>query len=159
MCFVLDANSFPCVFNPKDKYHEDFKPVLDWLYSSPDTSLVYGGTKYKKELRKMNHYLSILLELKRSRKANEIDPKIIDKKEAEIKAKVTKNDLNDPHIIAIFCASGCLLFVSKDKRADEYIKNPELYPKKQKVPKIYRCKEHQHLLKPEKIVKLQNVCK
>ena len=96
--------------------------------------------------------------LKRSGKLSEIDDAIVDAKEKRIADLVNHRNFDDPHIVAIFCASGCVLFASYDKRADPFIKMKELYPKGHKRPRIYRSRRQKNtLLKDDKIVDLRNV--
>jgi len=156
MCFVLDINSFHRVFNIRNADHCDFAPLLSWLYDNPRTSLVIGGTHYRKELSKLPKYLDKLVELKRARKLREICDKTVDAEEKRLRQAVKHRDFNDQHIIAIFCASGCLIFASHDKRADPFIKKKSLYPKGQKRPSIYRSAKHTLLLCDSNIVSLRN---
>jgi predicted nucleic acid-binding protein len=157
MCFVLDANSFHCLFNKTSKGHAEFVPLLDWLYNNPRTSLVIGGKTYRKEMGRLCKYLNYIVELKRARKLSEIKDDVVDAEEERLKLAVTHQKFNDAHIIAIICASGCMLFASHDKRADRFLRMPDLYPKGQKRPHIYRTAQHKALLKSEHIVKLRNV--
>jgi hypothetical protein len=158
MCFVLDINSFHHMFDQKTVGHADFAPLLNWLQRGSGTSLVIGGTHYRAELRRMDKYLPILGELKRGRKLSEVANEIVDENEKSIRAAVPRKKFDDPHIVALFCASGCLIFASHDKRADEFIKLRRLYPKGQRPPSIYRSEKYgKRLLRPENIVQLRNV--
>ncbi|WP_133957308.1 hypothetical protein [Aminivibrio pyruvatiphilus] len=157
MCFVLDTNSFHLLFNPKSSNHEDFKPLLKWLYNHDGTCLVIGGTRYRFEIRNMTKYLENLVELKRVRKLREISDDVVDAEETRLKGIVCCNDFDDAHIVALFCASGCLIFASQDRRADHFIKMKALYPKKHRPPRIYRNASHVALLCEENIANLTNV--
>ena len=53
MCIVIDINSFPSVFNKKDTLHPVFEPIFN-AFKSQMISMVYGGTQYRKELRKLS---------------------------------------------------------------------------------------------------------
>jgi len=156
MCFVLDANSFNCLFDRDSKGHEDFAPLLKWLYDNPKTSLVIGGTTYRRELSRLATYLEYIVELKRNRKLSEIDDAVVDAEEVRIRSISSHADFDDQHIIALFSASGCLLFASQDKRADPFVRMISLYPKGHKRPSIYRKSSHVKLLNGTKIVPLRN---
>lgn len=51
MKILIDTNVINSVFNPNSTKHPEYKPVLSCLID-PDKSgiMVYGGTRYKKEL-------------------------------------------------------------------------------------------------------------
>jgi len=157
MCFVLDTNSFHCVFDPCSRDHADFTPLLRWLYDHPRTSLVIGGTTYRRELGRLKKYLDRLVELKRARKLSEIVDDVVDTEEERLKTEVIHRHFDDPHIVALFCASGCLIFASHDKRADPFLKMKRLYPRGQKRPSIYRTSKHRDLLCDGNIAELRNV--
>ena len=158
MCFVLDINCFHRVFDSKTGCHSDFRPLLEWLYNNNQkTCLVIGGSTYRKELGHLNKYLDRLVELKRAGKLVEISDDIVDAEEKRLKTKVLSKAFNDAHIVAIFCASGCLILASHDSRADTFITMKCLYPKHQKRPHIYRSCKHKALLCDSNIVALRNV--
>ncbi len=157
MCFVIDINSFHLLFNPNTPERDAFKPLLNWLYNCSGTCLVVGGTHYRSEVNKMPRYFNNLVELKRARKLCDIRDDVVDAEETRIKKSVECSDFDDAHIVALFCASGCLIFASQDKRADRYIKMNKLYPKNHKRPSIYRSAEHVALLCEKNKVKLKNV--
>ena len=156
MCFVLDINSFHRVFNPSTAGYADFAPLREWLYNRPRTSLVIGGKRYREEMNKMPKYWDKLVELKRVRKLSEILDVAVDAEEARLKKAVQSKHFNDPHIVALFCTSGCRVFASHDKQADPYITMKGLYPKGQRPPSIYRSAKHAHLLRNVNIVALRN---
>ncbi|MFH1008902.1 MAG: hypothetical protein V1800_15615 [Candidatus Latescibacterota bacterium] len=157
MCFVLDANSFHRVFNRDCKEHADFSPLREWLYNHPRTSLVIGGKTYREEIGRLSKYLTYVVELKRARKLSEIDDAVVDAEEDRVRRLMTRRNFDDPHIVALFCASGCLLFASHDKRADPFLKMKALYLKGQKRPRIYRKWKHRTLLTDANIVALRNL--
>jgi len=160
MCFVLDTNSFHLIFDPSSQNHSDFKPLLKWLYKKPKTSLVFGGKKYRTELSNIHKYDYMLVELKRKRKLKIICDEIVDDEEKRIRKLIKCKNFDDQHIVAIFCASGCMIFASKDSKADKYIKDHTLYPNGQKPPSIYRyAHQANDLLRDSNIVRLRNVVK
>ena len=118
--------------------------------------VVYGGTRYKEELKRAQKYHRLFNEFRNARKIIEIDQTAVDDKEEEIAKRPQNAGFNDAHIVAILAVSGCRLLCSDDKRADKYIKNLTFYPKKSKRPKIYRGLRHECLLCDANIVKLKN---
>lgn len=64
MTIVIDINVLPAVFNSSDNRHNEFKPVKEWIMKRLGF-MVYGGTKYKDELRKMPRYIGVINELKK----------------------------------------------------------------------------------------------
>jgi len=157
MCVVIDANTFHCTFDPSSILFNEFSPVNQWIHKEPRARLVYGGTKYKREMVALQKYFPYLVELRRLNKIAEINDSIVDSTETKVEAKVRNPKFNDAHIIAIFIVSGCRIFCSNDQRADKYLKMQLLYPKKHKRPKVYRGKKHIHLLCRKNLVELRNV--
>ncbi len=156
MCVVIDINAFHCVFDGKSKDFPEFKPLNRWLYENPRAKLVYGGTRYRREMAALKKYLSYLVELRRMSRIAEIEDDSVDTKETELATRVGRADFNDAHIVAIFAVSGCRVFCSKDKHLDKYLKKPSFYPRGQKTPSIYRNRSHSHLLCNANLVELRN---
>lgn len=156
MCIVIDTNSLAHVFNQNSMQHQHFQPVCNWILEG-EGHIVYGGTKYKKELSKAHRYLRLVRRLKDARRAFEIDQGMVDAERDRIEEKTKGTKCNDQHIIAIFVVSGCRLFCSLDNKADKYIRDKSLYPKGFARPSIYRSCNHKHLLSSRYIVSLKNV--
>ncbi len=156
MCIVLDTNVFASVFNETSKMHIEFEPVRYWI-TAGEGHAVYGGSKYKKELKEAYKYHRIFRLLKDARRAFEIKEEIVDAEETRLKRITTGTDCNDQHIIAIIIVSGCRLFCSADNHADKYIKNKAFYPSGIKRPLIYRNRKQKHLLSQKNIISLRNV--
>lgn len=157
MCFVLDVNSFHRMFDPNTVGYASFAPLRDWLYDRRRTSLVIGGTTYRKEVDKLRKYFPQLIELKRARKLSEVLDHVVDAEEKRVAGVVNRKGFDDPHIVGLFCASGCLVFASHDKRADRYVKMGELYPKGQHRPKIFRSTRCVSMLCDDSIVRIRNL--
>lgn len=104
----------------------------------------------------MAKYLPILTELKTQRKLRSICDQAVDDEQRRVAIIVGSADFDDPHIVGLFCASGCRIFASLDKRADLFVKDRRLYPKGQKPPSIYRTARHACLLRDSNIVQLRN---
>jgi len=143
MCIVIDANTFSKVFNTKDSNHSEFESVLDWIENGKG-KLVFGGTTYLNEIGSRQR--RILLEYKKQGKAVALNRSLVDSEEDAVKKLHTHGDFDDPHMVAIFRVSRCLLFCSGDKRANRFIKNQvknvDLYSGKAKPPKIYSNKKY-----------------
>ena len=155
MCLVIDANVFNSVFNGSSRDHAEYAPVLAWITKGPGF-IVYGGSKYKKELAKARNYLQLFIELRKQGKVVEVRNDLVDQNEAVVNQLAGTKKCNDAHIIAIFRVSWCRLLCSNDRLSDQFVKDPALYLKGQKLPSIYRSKKHRHLLRKENIVKIRN---
>ncbi len=156
MPIVIDTNALASVFNGNCSEHDDYKPVANWIFEG-DGCIVYGGSKYKKELKRANLYLGIINELRRIGKVKEIDHSMVDEHEKQLKTLVISSRFNDAHLIAIFRVSRCRLLCSNDRKGDKFIKDETLYLSGQKPPSIYRNKKHKRLLCKNNIVQLYNV--
>ena len=155
MCIVIDANVFGSVFSDKACDHAEYKPVKDWV-TEGGGFIVYGGTKYKNELRRATQYLAMFVELRKKGRVKKIADDLVDQDQAEIESIVKDTDFDDGHLVAIFRVSGCRLLCSNDARLDKYIKNRSLYLYKQRPPSIYRGKKHRRLLCNKNIVHLRH---
>jgi predicted nucleic acid-binding protein len=145
MCIVIDTNSFASVFDAKSDDHPEFRPVLNWITNGKG-KIVYGGTKYRDELRAAQRYLGVFGELARARKVVEIPDVDVDREQERIENLVLHRDFDDPHIVAIVSVSRCKLVCSRDKRAYRFIKDVSLYPKAGMRPKIYSDSNNSDLL-------------
>ncbi len=153
MCLVIDTCTLASVFNPQDKNHGNFYPVRKWIVER-DGKMVFGGSKYKRELKKMPKYLPIIAELQRAGKCVLLDDFLVDDKENDIKRKYIYRDFDDVHIVAIVIVSRVRIICTNEKRAIPWYKKKELYPKGIKKPKLYTSKNNRNLLKRKHIVQL-----
>lgn len=145
MCIVIDTNSFASVFDSKSDDHYEFRPVLNWITNGKG-KIVYGGTKYRDELRATKRYLRIFVELAKKRKVVEIPDEDIDLEQERIENLLRHRDFDDPHIVAIVSVSRCKLVCSKDSRAYPFIKDVSLYPRAGMRPRIYSGSNNSDLL-------------
>jgi hypothetical protein len=137
MCIVIDVNAIPAVFDQMNKDHNEFMPVLKWLKSNR-IKIVYGGTKYKKELSKMLKFLPLMADWERAGKIHKVDDERVDALESQIIQQTANNKkCNDQAIIAIVIISHCRLVCSKDKESYPFLKDKKLYPKYMNLPNIY----------------------
>jgi len=137
MCVIIDMDTLSRVFDPKNKEHSEFKPVLDWIKGSKGR-IVYGGSKYLSELENANRYLIILNEYRKAKKAIKLDSDKVDQKQQEIEGIIQHSDFNDTHIVAIIIISGCRLLCSMNSKHYPFFQDKRYYPKKFGKISIYR---------------------
>ena len=153
MCIIIDSCCFASVFEKRALDHSDFRPVLEWVVAGKG-KIVYGGTKYRRELKRAKKYIFFIGELKRAGKTVELPSQIVDEIENETKQKISHRNFDDQHIVAMIIVSKCRLICTKDKRANPFIKEPSLYPKKFKVPKLYCSSRNANLLRDDYIIEI-----
>jgi predicted nucleic acid-binding protein len=151
MCVIVDANCFGSVFNPSAKHHKKFSPVYEWLLNQKGGRLIYGGTKYKKEIDFTNEQnRRLLLEIQRKGRLVHLNDAKVDKRAIEVKQIEKDKDFDDEHIVAIVGISKCCVVCTFDARSDRFLKRANLYPKGVKPPKIYRNARNKKLCGCEK---------
>lgn len=155
MCIVIDINSLPSVFNSNCATHSEFAPVRDWI-NSKKGFLVYGGSKYKKELKKTFRYFRLVRKLKDAGKAIPISDSLVDKSEDNISEKVSGTGCDDQHIVSLLGVSYCPLLCSVDLRSFKYIKDRTLYPKGMSQVRIYSSSRNKNLLSKMCVSMLKN---
>jgi uncharacterized membrane protein len=146
MCIVIDSNTLAPVFNHKCCDHNDFRPIRDWI-DRGDGFLVFGGTRYKQELKAAFRYLKLVRQMKDAGRAVAINDDLVDAEENRIRSKLAGTICNDQHIIALLAVSWCTLFCSVDSHSYTYIKDRSLYPPKMHRVRIYRSARNSSLLK------------
>lgn len=157
MCIVIDTNVLSCVFDRSNPRHGVFQPVLDWIIRG-EGKIVFGGTTYEKEVLSQRKYLSLFAEFSRQRKTVSLPKEEVDRAENDfVRILSSFSDFDDPHLLALFHVSGCLLLCSDDKRADRFVKSLREYSRimkrKRRSPKIYREVKHRHLLCSQNVAK------
>jgi predicted nucleic acid-binding protein len=155
---VIDTNTFSLIFNSQNVGHEEFRPVFQWIKSEREACMVYGGTKYREELKKASQYLRLFNEWKKIGKFVEINRQLIDQYENHLGGINNDRDFDDRHIVAIINISGCKLICTMDSRSMPYLKNRTFYVDG-KIPKIYSGSRNKDLLNKKNIVTLRNVVK
>lgn len=143
MCIVVDICALSGVFSEKSERYDVYEPIRTWIFKR-DGKLVFGGSKYKKELNKASSYLNLFAELSRNNKIVRVDDHEVDKQEELIKL-MNKVGFDDHHIAAIVCVSKCRIVCTEDKRSLKFLKERDIYSGC-KIPKIYQCIEHKNLL-------------
>lgn len=115
MCLVIDVNSIPSVFDTSANDHQEFEPVKKWILEG-NGKMVYGGTKFLDELKKLPKYVALINQLSSAGKTVVLDKNKVDKQTKEVENIVSK-DCDDPHLIAIVRTSRCRVVCTKDARA------------------------------------------
>ncbi len=154
MCIVVDTNAIAQVFDPANKQHSEFKPVRDWLVTGKRAKFVYGGSKYKAELKRLIRFLPIIAELERAGRTLALDDRQVDAEEKRISNQINDRRFNDPHLAAIICVSRCKLICSNDHEAFPFLSKRELYAKSNcGCPKVYTRAKNRRLLSKNNIAK------
>lgn len=145
MCLVIDTCCLGMVFDKHNKNHLHFAAVLDWVVFGKGR-MIYGGTKYNRELRQAYRFLGIVSELKRSQKAIEMPTTEVDIIAEEVKVQAADPRFDDEHIAALVILSRCCVVCTNDGVAISNLKRPELFSDYgMKHPKIYSSKRNQDL--------------
>ncbi len=155
MCIVIDTCVISSVLNPHSVDHREFRPVLEWISSGPG-KMVYGGTKYKRELSNLKRYLGLISEWRRAGKCRILRDDLVDQEEARIHEESQDPDFDDAHILAILIVGRIRLVCTKDDRSIRKLKNKNLHPPKFRGPKFYTSARNVSLLSNRFIV---GVCK
>jgi len=150
MCIVIDSCTISSVFNSKSRNHHEFEPILNWI-TNGEGKMVFGGTKYNKELSALGKYLRIIRELTTAGKCIILDKDQVDRVQGDLEAKYSHRDFDDPHIVAIVIVSKVRIVCTSERRAIPWLKKNELYPRTIKKPKIYTSKQNRDLLKRKHI--------
>src|SRR6266851_5620616 len=100
MCLVIDACCFPSVFDAASKDHSRFAPVLEWV-TGGSGRIIYGGTKYNTELRRLSRYFKILIELDKQGRVVKIPNEPVDEYAAKLKERIPDAAFDDEHIAAL----------------------------------------------------------
>jgi predicted nucleic acid-binding protein len=145
MAIIIDTNCFANVFNRKSANHKEYKPVLDWIIKGKGV-IVYGGSKYKNELKKAYKYLHILQLLRDIKKVHIGNSENIDRLQKEIEANRIDDDFDDPHLPAIVIDTKCRLICSEDKRSIPFVRDRALYPNGFQVPVYYTGLRNKNIL-------------
>lgn len=145
MAIIIDANCIANVFSKKSAKHEDFKPVLNWILLGKGI-MIYGGTQYKKELKKTSKYLPIIRLLKDVGKVIEGSKEEIDKYQRKVEDLRDNQDFDDPHLPAIVVVTKCKIICSEDTRSISYVQNSKYYPKGFSPPVYYTSGKNKNIL-------------
>lgn len=144
MCIIIDTNTLGNVFSQKDKKHNEFVDVFNWIIRG-NGKVVYGGTKYIEELSRTK-FLTLFTILNVKGRTINIDSKKVDFEQKRIEKLISDKDFDDPHLPAMVIVSKCRLICSYDKRSIKFVTNKKLYPKNFKIPNYYTGKHNKSLL-------------
>ena len=158
MCLVLDTNAFSAFFDSNNTQHKNYKPAFDWVLYGKGM-LVYGGSKYKKEMKCAHKYIRFFASLDRAGKLVRVCDKNIDNYEKSLIEIEPNKDFDDPHLVAIVLESKCNIICTNDKRAIPYLKNSMFYKGKTKKPRIYQSARNISLLSEKYIADICMPCR
>lgn len=145
MPIIVDTNCFANVFSRTSAKHKDFQPVLSWVVEGKGI-FIYGGTKYKEELKKAKKYLTIFRLLKEVGKAiNKLDDEI-DELQKIIESKKEKELFNDVHLLAISAITKCRIICSEDTTSIQFVTDKKYLPKGTEKPVYYTSIKNKNLL-------------
>lgn len=145
MPVIVDTNCFANVFCRSSAKHEDFKPVLTWIIEGKGL-LIYGGSKYKCELKKANKYLKIFRLLREIGKAINKDDMAIDSFQSSIESELTEESFNDVHLLAIAVVAKCRVICSEDIASIKFVTSKKYLPKGAIKPVYYTSSKNKNLL-------------
>jgi hypothetical protein len=152
MCLVIDACCLSKVFNTNNREHPNFIPVYKWVRLGRGR-MIYGGTKYLKELQEVAGLLGLFTELEKQGRVEILPRGCVDTTANEIKGRVNDSQFNDEHLIAIVIVARCRVVCTDDGRAMPFIKRADLYRKyRLKRPSIYRSAKHEDMCCDKNIV-------
>lgn len=145
MPIIIDTNCFANVFSRNADKHDEFEPVLNWVLNGKGT-LVYGGSKYKEELKKASRYLTIFRLLKEVGKVIIGDDNKIDKIQGDLESLKDSKKFNDVHLLAISINTKCRIICSEDTTSIRFVTDKKYFPKGVAKPVYYTSKKNLNLL-------------
>lgn len=157
MCIIVDVNCLSAVFDSTCAQHRDFSPVRDWIISSRRGYFVYGGTKFRSELKRAARLIPIINELHRAGRAISICDEAVDERERIVCERTRGTSCDDQHIIALVGVSRCPLVCTSDRRSHSFLKDRALYPRGVARPRIYSDAGNADLLQTSRPDRLKHV--
>ncbi|MCC6631638.1 MAG: hypothetical protein IT482_06180 [Gammaproteobacteria bacterium] len=145
MCVIVDSCSLAKVFDTGNAEHANFAPVREWVMNGRG-KVVFGGTKFKDELKRASRYMALLVELGRQRKTVSIPDADVDRHEGQVNAIYNHKGFNDSHLAAIVRASKCRLICTCDTAAVPHLKRTDIYAGVCGKPKFYLKLRNRDLL-------------
>lgn len=137
MCIIVDSNTLAAVLNPTDSEHRQFKPVLDHI-NSGKSKMIFGGSRFEGEVRKLPKYIKILAEMRKANKIAFASDDKVDALEAKIEKAYTDPLFNDKHIVALAYVANARMVCTKDGVLKDYLhKNGAFYSKHKVKPVVF----------------------
>jgi len=158
MCVVIDVCAIPAVFDTSNADHIELKPIYDWIRAGKG-KMVYGGTTYTKELKRLPTFQAIIAAYEHAGKVYIVDKQSVDDVEKEIIGKIANPSFNDYHLAAILRVSKSRILCSKNSGHFVHIRNSVLYPQKMKKPYVYRNSRDIAILSQRDVVRCCGPCK
>jgi hypothetical protein len=140
---ILDTNCFGVVLSQKPR--PAYVPLLRWLTDpNGDGAVVYGGTKYGREIGSHGKALDFFVQRWRAGRAHPIDNGIVDAEEVRLKsAKACASD--DEHVVALARTSGARVVCTEDHALWADVKDRALMDRPR--GRVYRAATHVRLLR------------
>jgi hypothetical protein len=159
MPVIVDTNCFANVFCRNSTKHSEFEPVLKWIIEGKGL-LVYGGTKYRSELKKATKYLTLFRLLKDIGKVVSENDLAIDRMQSKIESRKQDEAFNDVHLLSISIISRCRVICSMDTTSIPFVTDTQFLPKGVSKPVYYTSKNNINLLCDEYVHKtFKPLCK
>lgn len=145
MAIIIDTNCFANVFSRTSEKHNEFKPVLDWILYGKGF-MIYGGDKYKEELKKAPKYLKLINLLKIVGKVHIGDDFKINERQKEIDKNNFNKLFNDTHILSICLETKCIIVCSEDTTSIPFITDTKYFKTGEKKPVFYTSSRNKTIL-------------
>jgi len=142
MCIIIDTNVISTVIDKTTQNHANFKELHEWIFRGKG-KIIYGGTKYLKEVSK---YAVLFTELRKIGKAVYISNGLVDNQEAVVSEQINHPNFDDQHLIALLKVSKCKLICSLDARAYPYFRHALFFQPASNKPRIYSSSRNKSLL-------------
>lgn len=152
MYIVIDFNVFASVFSNGASSNSEYKPIKNWIMDSKRGHLIFGGSYYLNELKKMGpRYEKVVWDMEQSGLAKRICSKCVDRlaKELESIQKPSRR-MNDHHVVALLFSSNCLLLCTNDTSLPKLLEKCRSHCCHRKRIKIYKGRKHTNLLNGKK---------
>ena len=145
MCLVIDADCLGRVFDSKNSQHAQFAAVWNWINDGRGR-MIYGGTKYKHQLRAASKFLFIIGELEKKGRTVRLSDHDVDEVAATLKARIPDPAFDDEHLVAMVIVSRCRVVCTKDKTAISFLRRNDVFAEYCGVsrPSIY-CGHRTHV--------------
>ena len=154
MCVIIDT----CKLDEFKKDTGDARHIRDRVRKGRLEVVYSTHGRFRDEFRRQKGALSLFVELRRAKKARQVEESQLEKKmeelPSELRSDTTRND--DRHILALALASGARLLYTNDGPLSQDFTDSAVITKPK--GKVYLShKKHAHLLNPATLQKLCRV--